>query len=158
MKYVFLHPSPTPELVLIGRHLSGELISTARRLLDNPPRHGNVAAGHVAEEIIQLMVRVLPLLPIRTSEQLESGAVMVTNLVQLAAIDSLQSKGRCLLLLPLHCETVYSTGVPPALLDSCLSLSCEMTLRGLSIVSLLESIESLLVTKVMASLPSSSFL
>ena len=71
IKHLFLHPSPTPAFSALSMHLHAELTLLA------------TARGQQATHLLQLMLRMLPLQPTTTTEQMLSAASVITRLLPL---------------------------------------------------------------------------
>ena len=89
IKYILIHPSPSSEVSHIGHSLQSELISIASaslvryhhsRELAEPSA---VALLQRSKTILQLFIRLMPLLPTKSDPQLASVASLLERVVHL---------------------------------------------------------------------------
>ncbi len=78
IKFLLLHPSPSLELAAARSLLYRELLSPTRRLPVDAAEGGNQP---LPLPIVQLLVKLLPLQPLGTDDQLTSVAAMCRELV-----------------------------------------------------------------------------
>ena len=88
IKYILIHPSPSSEVSHIGHSLQSELISIASASLTRYHHSRELAepsavALQRSKTILQLFIRLMPLLPTKSDPQLVSVASLLERIVHL---------------------------------------------------------------------------
>ena len=84
VKYVLLSPSSTSEMVLVGNYLHSQLVSLAKTFLSSPDHTSESGGGNrCGILLVKLLLKLVPLQPVKTDPQLLTVVSMVKRLVDL---------------------------------------------------------------------------